>query len=197
MRFFRAATLVLALLLAVGCVEPDPPTYLTDTPPSGAVPRPYAGEEARAIKALSAEEIAGYEKGAGLGYAKPAELNSYPGPLHALEMSERLGLSEGQRADLSRLRETMLTEAIPLGQQYLAIEAAIERHFRDADMEDARLRELLDESARIEAALRYAHLQTHVATKALLTPHQIALYDEARGYADAQPSDHASHEHGA
>lgn len=35
----------------------------------------------RDIKSLSAERIEGLEEGRGLGYAKPAELNGYPGPM--------------------------------------------------------------------------------------------------------------------
>ena len=34
--------------------------------------QPYAGDEARDIKALSAEEVKQYLSGAGMGYAKPA-----------------------------------------------------------------------------------------------------------------------------
>jgi hypothetical protein len=40
---------------------------------------PYAGQEKREIKALSAEDIEGYLTGQGMGFAKAAELNHYPG----------------------------------------------------------------------------------------------------------------------
>ena len=45
---------------------------------------PYTGEEQRAIKALSEEEIGDLLEARGMGLAKAAELNSYPGPLHVL-----------------------------------------------------------------------------------------------------------------
>jgi hypothetical protein len=35
----------------------------------------------------------------------------------------------------------------------------------------------------MRGVLRGIHLKDHLRTKALLTPHQIALYDAARGYA--------------
>jgi hypothetical protein len=57
---------------------------------------PYAGEEARAIKALSDQEIEAYLSGQGMGYAKAAELNSYPGPKHVLELARELGLTPAQ-----------------------------------------------------------------------------------------------------
>ena len=34
------------------------------------------------IKALSSEEVEQYLSGAGMGYAKAAELNRHPGPIH-------------------------------------------------------------------------------------------------------------------
>jgi hypothetical protein len=40
---------------------------------------PYAGQHEREIKALSADEVKQYLAGAGMGYAKSAELNHYRG----------------------------------------------------------------------------------------------------------------------
>ena len=54
---------------------------------------PYAGQEQRAIKALSDEEIRDLLDARGMGLAKAAELNSYPGPLHVLQLANELGLS--------------------------------------------------------------------------------------------------------
>jgi hypothetical protein len=51
--------------------------------------QPYAGQQSRAIKALSQDEVRQYLEGAGLGYAKAAELNRYPGPMHVLELQAR------------------------------------------------------------------------------------------------------------
>src|SRR5262249_16169067 len=58
---------------------------------------PYAGQEQRAIKALSDEEIRDLLEARGMGLAKAAELNSYPGPLHVLQLAAELGLSDAQR----------------------------------------------------------------------------------------------------
>lgn len=48
---------------------------------------PYAGQESREIKALSPDEIAALRKGDGMGFAKAAELNGYPGPRHVLDLA--------------------------------------------------------------------------------------------------------------
>ena len=44
---------------------------------------PYAGEQSREIKALSADDIAGLQSGQGMGYARAAELNGFAGPAEA------------------------------------------------------------------------------------------------------------------
>jgi hypothetical protein len=58
---------------------------------------PYAGQQARTIKALSDEDIAALLKGDGMGFAKAAELNGYPGPKHVLDLAEKLKLTDAQR----------------------------------------------------------------------------------------------------
>jgi hypothetical protein len=55
---------------------------------------PYAGQQTRAVKALSDDEIAALRKGEGMGMAKAAELNGYPGPAHVLQLAGPLGLTD-------------------------------------------------------------------------------------------------------
>ena len=44
---------------------------------------PYTGQDKREIRALSKEEVHGYLSGDGMGFAKTAELNHYPGGCRA------------------------------------------------------------------------------------------------------------------
>src|SRR5216684_672751 len=69
-----------------------------------AQPSPYAGQESRAIKALSEAEIDDLMNGRGMGLAKAGELNGYPGPIHVLDMGAELGLTQEQRAALAAIR---------------------------------------------------------------------------------------------
>jgi hypothetical protein len=55
--------------------------------------QPYAGLEARSIKALSQQQIDDLKAGRGMGLALAAELNGYPGPMHVLELADALHLS--------------------------------------------------------------------------------------------------------
>ena len=50
----------------------------------------YAGQQNRQIKALSAQEQQDWLEGKGMGLAKAAELNRFPGPMHALEHADAL-----------------------------------------------------------------------------------------------------------
>src|SRR5437588_3273005 len=78
--------------------------------------QPYAGLEARSIKALSEQQIADLRAGRGMGLALAAELNGYPGPMHVLELAEPLGLSDQQRAKMQELFAAVKAEAVPLGE---------------------------------------------------------------------------------
>jgi hypothetical protein len=55
--------------------------------------KPYAGLQNRAIKTFSDQQIADLNAGRGMGLALAAELNGYPGPIHAIELAEQLHLS--------------------------------------------------------------------------------------------------------
>jgi hypothetical protein len=54
---------------------------------------PYKGMEKQEIKALSDKQMTDLRQGAGMSLALAAELNSYPGPSHALELADKLKLT--------------------------------------------------------------------------------------------------------
>ena len=60
---------------------------------------PYAGQQQRTIKALSDQEIGDLLEGRGMGLAKAGELNSYPGPLHVLQLAEHATGAEQRQTD--------------------------------------------------------------------------------------------------
>ena len=74
---------------------------------------PYAGQQARTIKALLDDDIAALRKGEGMGMAKAAELNGYPGPVHVLALAAQLGLTETQQRDVRAIFERMSAAAKP------------------------------------------------------------------------------------
>lgn len=143
---------------------------------------PYAGEEGRDIKSLSAEDVAELRRGGGWGLAKAAELNGLPGPAHLLELKDRIPLAPDQVKAVEDLFNTMRRDAMAEGERLIARERALDDAFRRRDVTPDSLRAMLAEIEASRAALRYIHLATHLATPALLTETQIARYNELRGY---------------
>lgn len=157
--------------------------------PAYANDAPYAGQEKREIKALAPEMVEDLLAGAGLGYAKAAELNGWPGPLHVLELADALALSGDQFAEIAAVREAMLSRARPLGEKLVDAEAALDALFAKGKPDPASISDASALIGSIEAELRAVHLTAHVATKPLLTRHQRMLYAQHRGY----EGDHGHH----
>jgi hypothetical protein len=83
-------------------------------------------------RSLSPEEIGGLREGEGMGLARAAEHNGYPGPTHVLEAARagKVDLYAEQRQAIERILEAMTAKAQELGQQILAQEALLEAGFR-------------------------------------------------------------------
>lgn len=146
---------------------------------------PYAGQQARQIKALSEDEVKSLLDGAGIGLAKAAELNRYPGPMHVLANADALKLSGAQRDALRSLMTRHKAQARELGAEVVRLEHELDRLFSDGAATDAAVDAKLAEIAAAQAKLRGSHLKTHLATTALLAPAQVESYVKLRGYADA------------
>ncbi len=158
---------------------------------------PYVAQQQRELKALSPQEVQQYLEGKGMGFAKAAELNHFPGPLHVLELADRLQLTQEQKTQSEKIYSAMQSEAKALGADLVDKERELDRLFASADIETVKLRVLIGEIGRLQATVRNAHLQAHLEQKAVLTQAQIAAYDELRGYAsqDASTHPHSSHNH--
>lgn len=182
MRIF-SATLALAALAAA--------TY---SHAAQHAPSPYAGEESREIKSLSADDIAELQRGGGWGLARPAELNGMPGPAHLLELKDEIPLSPEQVKEIEALYADMKQKAVAEGERLIALERELDSAFRTRTITPSGLQELLDRIERSRTALRFIHLSTHLQTPSLLRPEQIARYNALRGYAagpcDSVPSGH-------
>ncbi len=143
---------------------------------------PYAGEETREIKSLSRSEIDGYLQGHGMGYAKAAELNHYPGPRHVLDLANELALTGEQIKQTQAIFDRMKAQAIELGTQLVEKVAEPDRQFADGLIHATSLEVLVSNMAMLEAKIRIAHLSAHLEQKALLSNEQVTLYDKLRGY---------------
>jgi hypothetical protein len=155
---------------------------------------PYAGQGKRDIKALSDEEVQALLTGQGMGLAKAADLNHYPGPRHVLDSATQLQLSEGQRAETQRIYDRMHREAVRLGALVVGKEQELDHLFATGAVDSDNLQRLVKHIAQLRGELRVVHLQAHVEMKRLLSREQIDTYDVLRGYtAGAGPAPQTGH----
>lgn len=186
-RMKHVTTLGLVVLFVAACTV-QPTSAPTAIPTS-----PYVALQDSPIRGLSPQEIKDLETGAGAGFARAAELNGYPGPRHILELQKELGLSDEQRAQVQALYDGMNAEALAFGAEILQLEAELELAFRGKTIDEASLEGKVKALAEKYGDLRLVHLRTHLKAIQLLTPHQLVVYDQLRGYSQPQPTDHNQH----
>jgi Spy/CpxP family protein refolding chaperone len=145
----------------------------------------YTGQENRTIKSLSPEDIESLQTGTGDafgGMAKLAELNGYPGPRHVLDLANELKMSNEQKENITTIYDNMKIKSVELGQEILNVEKIANEEFINKTITDSQMKQLIFKSSEIYGQLRYAHLSTHLKMLAILTPEQVNLYNNLRGY---------------
>ena len=176
-RITRFLLLPFALSCCLACHLATGPAWAAEMRKS-----PYAGQQSRPIKGLSADDLAELRRGGGWGLARAAELNGMPGPAHLLELRDRIPLTADQVVAVTAVFERMRAAAVAGGQRLIAGEQALEAAFASGTVTAQTLRPLLSEIGRARTALRYTHLAAHLETLPLLTAAQIARYKLLRGY---------------
>src|SRR5881397_1627045 len=140
-----------------------------------------AGVEGHQVAQACATE---FEKvvsdGRGFGLAFAADQNGYPGPMHVLELRDRLKLTADQAAKMQELMHAMFAESRPRGAWLLEAEAKLRRLFADRTADEAAVRAAVREVERARSEVRLVHLLTHLKTRDLLTEDQRRVYHEAR-----------------
>ena len=149
---------------------------------------PYRQQAETGLRGLDEKEIADLKAGAGMGLARAAELNSYPGPRHVLDAIEhgKLPASREQRERIQQVFNTMNGDAVSVGAKILAEEQGLEAGFRSATMTDIDLRSRVARIATLQGELRAIHLAAHIVTRRILSESQITRYNELRGYTGAE-----------
>jgi Spy/CpxP family protein refolding chaperone len=173
------------ILMAALAAIPAAISAHADTPAG-----PYAGQQTRAIKALSPEDIDELRTGAGMGLAKAAELNGYPGPLHVLALAKELRLTPGQIRLVADIRERMSAAAKPLGGEIIDREQELDRLFAQGHVTPEHLWAETAAIGALQGRLRSVHLAEHLETRDVLTPEQLSGYRQMRGYGDETTAPH-------
>src|SRR5271168_3272311 len=120
---------------------------------------PYAGQDTRGIKALAPEDVDAYLSGKGMGLAKAAELNGYPGPAHVLALATELDLSPNQKQRTEALFASMEAKATDLGRALIEQERELDGQFASKRATQESVAVILQRIGELQAKVRGAHLQ--------------------------------------
>jgi Spy/CpxP family protein refolding chaperone len=118
--------------------------------------------------------------GRGFGMAFVADQNGYPGPLHVLELKDRLKLTMEQESTIQALLTAMFAESKPKSARLLDAEAKLRQLFASGQADETSVRALVADVEKARTDLRLVHLTFHLKTRDLLTNEQRRLYHEAR-----------------
>ena len=138
---------------------------------------PGAGHDAEACERDFQQVVA---DGRGFGMAFVADRQGYPGPLHVMELADRLALTEDQKTRVRALLTAMFAESRPKGAALIAAELRLTELFASGRPDGASVRAAVADVERLRAKLRVLHLTTHLETRDVLTPEQRRLYHAAR-----------------
>ena len=100
-------------------------------------------------------------------------------------MAEELELTDEQKGALRAIETDVHAKARPLGHRLVDLEKELDGGFRSGKIGEAGVARLTAAIAALDGRLRFLHLEAHLKTRKLLTPHQVAEYDRMRGYGHA------------
>ena len=144
------------------------------------------------VRGLSAQEVDDLRAGHGMGYARMAELNNHPGPRHLLDLSGKLDLTEAQTEQVTEIFTAMQAKATQLGEEIVAREAELSALFAAGDVDQTKAQAQVTALADLYGQLRFVHLRAHLQVTLLLSPAQIVVYNQLRGYGDGTGQPHAA-----
>src|SRR3989441_9932857 len=140
------ASLVLALTLAL--VPPAPAAEH-----AGHQPTPGAPSEGHLKAQACLDEFdAVVRDGRGFGLAFAADQHGYPGPMHVLEVKDRLGLTPEQETRVRALMHAMFAESRPKSARLLDAEARLRALFAGGGADEAAVRAATAEGERVRSA---------------------------------------------
>ncbi len=147
---------------------------------------PYAHTRSSDVPTLTPEEVTRLRNGEGMGLARPAELNRFPGPKHLLELASELDLHSAQVRRIEAIHEKMRAQAIAKGEDILMAERRLANLFASAAVGErpsvADVKRIAEHLGVMRGQLQAIHLLAHMESARELTAEQIEEYDRLRGY---------------
>ena len=144
----------------------------------------YAHARSAEIPSLSPDEVRRLRHGEGMGVARAAELNHFPGPKHLLEWAPDLGLGMAQVERIQAIFDKMKAVAVAKGEAILTAESHLSELFASGDPSTDAIRRMTGHIGTLRGELQAVHLLAHVEATRVLTAEQVEAYDRLRGYVD-------------
>ena len=144
---------------------------------------PYAHGRSSEISSLTTAEVHALRNGEGMGLARAAELNHFPGPKHLLELAPELNLDHAQVERIEAIRERMKRRAVAKGKEILEAERHLASMFDSGQPSVSGVKRVTEHLGIMRGELQAIHLLAHVETTGVLSDEQIEGYDRIRGYA--------------
>lgn len=143
---------------------------------------PHAHGQSAEVASLSEAEVRALRRGEGMGLARAAELNHFPGPKHLLELASALGLDAVQVARVEEIYSTMHAQAVAKGEAILEAERHLAHLFASGHASVDSVTRATSQLGELRGALQAVHLIAHLEAARVLSAEQIAQYDRLRGY---------------
>ena len=143
---------------------------------------PYAHTQSSEFSTLTPQEVRELRNGEGMGLARAAELNSFPGPRHLLDLKADLDLTREQIARIEAIHAKMKTRAIAKGKVILQAELHLSNLFATGRPTVAETTRMTEHLGIMRGQLQAIHLLAHIESTRELTADQIERYDRLRGY---------------
>lgn len=143
---------------------------------------PYAHGQSAEIPSLTAEEVRELREGDGMGLARAAELNRFPGPRHLLDLKKELDLAGDRVRRVETIYAKMKARAVAKGEEILRAERHLADLFASGRPSATEVTRMTGHLAVMRGELRAIHLLAHIEATRELTPGQVESYQRLRGY---------------
>ncbi len=142
----------------------------------------YAHSRGAEVTSLTDEEVRALRQGEGMGLARAAELNHFPGPRHLLDLASDLELSDAQVRRIRAIHDRMKSQAVAKGEDIIMAEKHLANLFASGDPTAQQMTQVTEHLGAMRGQLQAIHLLAHIEAARELSAGQIREYDKLRGY---------------
>ena len=145
-------------------------------------PSSHAHSRGTEVSSLTDEEVRALRHGEGMGLARAAELNHFPGPRHLLELASELGLGDDQIHRIRAIHDQMKSQAVAKGEDIIMAESHLADLFASGEPSAREMERITGHLGAMRGQLQAIHLLAHIEATRELSAVQVSEYDRLRGY---------------